>query len=132
MQEVHIDGTTKNSRIYLLACKVKVTYWFFTWYVTFLIFQERKITMRLKYSFEPVDMGDEIISVPVGKGANQVHGVLKLNNEGLEILNLLINDTTEEQIISTLALKYENEPAQLSAFVHKVITILHEADLLKD
>ena len=45
--------------------------------------------MKLKNTFESVDMGNEIIMVPVGKSAEQVQGVLKLNAEGLEIMNML-------------------------------------------
>ena len=38
--------------------------------------------MRLKHFFETIDMGDEIIMVPVGASAQQVHGVIKLNESG--------------------------------------------------
>ena len=37
--------------------------------------------MKLKYTFEAVDMGDEIIFVPVGDKASEVHGVLKLSKK---------------------------------------------------
>lgn len=87
--------------------------------------------MKLKYSFEDVDMGDEIISVPVGENSDQVQGVLKLNVGGREILNLLVEDTTEEEVVESLALKYENDREQLAQYVHNVISKLQKAGLLE-
>lgn len=88
--------------------------------------------MKLKYTFENVDMGNEIISVPVGDGANNVHGVVKLNKEGKEILELLKEDVTEQQIVSKLMEKYENDRATLEKWVAKVIVTLKKANLLED
>ena len=88
--------------------------------------------MKLKYTFESINMGDEIISVPVGDGAAQVHGILKLNNEGQEIFNLLEKETTEEQVVDTLAAKYENDRTTLAGYVHAVLDKLRAADLLEE
>ena len=86
--------------------------------------------MKLKYTFEMVDMGEEIICVPVGEGADQVHGVLKLNAEGREILDFLKEETTEKAIVDALAAKYENERAILVGYVRTVLDSLCAADLL--
>ena len=88
--------------------------------------------MKLKYTFDSVDMGEEIIAVPVGEGSIPVHGVLKLNKEGCEILDLLKTDTTEEQIVSALTAKYENERDQLAGYVHGVVETLQNANLLDE
>ena len=88
--------------------------------------------MKLKYSFENVDMGNEFVSVPVGNGANNVHGVIKLNQEGLEILEMLKEDITEQQIVERLAEKYGNDWATLTKWVKKVIETLREAKLLEE
>ena len=82
--------------------------------------------MKLKYSFETVEMGEKIIIVPVGEGATQIQGILRLNKEGLEVLNLIKTHTSIEQIISTLADKYENDREQLALeFQHKVDINIH-------
>lgn len=86
--------------------------------------------MKLKYTFESVDMGDEIVLVPVGEGADQVKGVVKLNKEGLEIVELLKNTTTKDQITELLAQKYENDHRTLSEWVDRVIDTLIEAGLV--
>ena len=88
--------------------------------------------MKLKYNFEYVDMGEEIVCVPVGKNANAVHGVLKLNKEGQEIVSLLEQDTSVEMITSQLATKYENDKESLLEYVNNVIDTLRAVNLLID
>ena len=87
-------------------------------------------TMKLRCSFELVEMGDECILVPVGDGATEIHGVVKMNQEGREIIELLKNTTSEEAIINILANKYENGRAELERYVHKAIQELKDAGLL--
>ena len=88
--------------------------------------------MRLKSDFEFVDMGDEIIAVPIGKGAEQIRGVLKMNLEGQEILDLLKKGNTEEQIIDTLTAKYENDRDTISGYVHEMLIKLCSAGLMEE
>ena len=88
--------------------------------------------MKLKYRFEIVDMGDETVFVPVGKNAKEVHGVLKLNSSGKEIVSLLVNDTTEESIVNMLTEKYGNEHEELVSYVHNTIAYLRKAGLIEE
>ena len=88
--------------------------------------------MKLKYTFEAVDMGDEIVCVPVGEGASEMHGVLKINKEGQEILELLKEETTEEQIVNTLAAKYQNDRTVLIEYVRNTIDSLRGAGLITE
>ena len=88
--------------------------------------------MKLKFTFEMVDMGEEIICVPVGEGAAQVHGVLKLNKEGQEILELLKEETNEETIVAALAAKYENERNILTGYVRSIVENLRNAGLIAE
>ena len=87
--------------------------------------------MRLKSDFECVDLGDEIIAVPIGKGAEQIRGVLKMNSEGLEIIDLLKKGNTEEQIIDALVAKYENDRETISGYVRMVLSKLWDAGLME-
>ncbi len=88
--------------------------------------------MKLKFSVEPVDMGSEIIAVPVGPGAQQLHGVLKLNQEGCEILSLLASETTEADIVQALSARYENNREELAAMVGRFLGVLRENGLLDE
>ncbi len=80
--------------------------------------------MKLKCSFEAVNMGNEIVAVPVGDSANQVHGILKLNESGLEIIKLLEEETNTEKIIDTLTKKYDNDVDALYKDVSDIIDVL--------
>ena len=86
--------------------------------------------MKLKYTFESIDMEDEIISVSVGNGANQLHGILKMNREGKDILELLKEDTSESEIINTLSKKYGVEKETISDSVNRVIDTFRTNGLL--
>ena len=88
--------------------------------------------MKLKFTFEMVDMGEETICVSVGEGAAQVHGVLKLNKEGQEILELLKEETNEETIVAALAAKYENERNILTGYVRSIVENLRNAGLIAE
>ncbi len=88
--------------------------------------------MKLKYTFEDVNMGEEIVSVPVGEGSKSIHGVLKMNTEGKEIMDLLKEETTEGKIIDYLTSKYENDRNEITAFVRRTIHTLYEAGLLSE
>lgn len=88
--------------------------------------------MKLKNTFESVNMGDEIIMVPVGKSAEQVHGVLKLNEAGQEIVKLLVQETSEEEIVRFLSGKYENDAETLKKFVRQVVETLRSNNLIEE
>ena len=88
--------------------------------------------MKLKYFFESVDMGEEIIAVPVGENADMVNGVLKLNQSGKIIMNFLKNDITEEKIVDSLAENYTNDADNLQNYVHLVVNTLRDSGLIEE
>ncbi len=88
--------------------------------------------MKLKYTFEDVEMGEEIIFVPVGEKAQEVHGVLKANAAGKEILSLLQKETTEGEIVETLSQTYGGGRDTLASYVRKTIEALRNAGLLSE
>ncbi len=88
--------------------------------------------MKLKYSFEAVNMGNEIIMVPVGDNADQVHGVLKMNSEGQEIVNMLINETDVDSIINSLSEKYNAEKELIKKNVQDIVQLLRDNKLLEE
>ena len=89
--------------------------------------------MKLKYQFTVMDMGDEFAAVPVGEDAAKFHGMLKLNKESAEILELLKEDTDPAKIHRYLKEKYPDSTDSeigntLTGFLNK---LLHEG-LLTD
>lgn len=85
--------------------------------------------MKLRYSFETIELDDEIVAVPVGRDSSNLSGILKLNKEGQEIISLLKEDTTEEEVIKSLSDKYDNK-SQIETYVHSFIAYLSSHDLL--
>ena len=88
--------------------------------------------MKLKYTFENVEMDGEIIAVPIEDSAEEMHGVLRLNGGASEILNLLKKDTTEENVVSALAEQYENNRDEITVYVHEFVNKLWEMNLLEE
>ncbi len=74
--------------------------------------------MRSKYQFEVMELDDGMVAVPVGKGAEQFHGVLKVNETAVAILKLLEQETTEERIVDTLLLEYNGDRMEIHGWVH--------------
>ena len=88
--------------------------------------------MKLKYIFETVELGSEFIAVPVDTSAKELHGVLKLNKEGLEILNLLKEETAESSIVEVLSNKYENDRTVLAEYVHSFVEKLKISGIISE
>ena len=77
--------------------------------------------MKTKYSFEIMDLDDARVAVPVGKGAEQFHAVLKLNDTAEAILKLLEDDCTEADIVDVLLREYDGEKDEIGAYVHEFL-----------
>ena len=75
---------------------------------------------KLKYTFETMELDDRIVAVPVGNGAQEFRGVIKLNQSAAEILNLLKQDTTEDTVVAVLKKKYDNDPS-IAEYVHEAV-----------
>ena len=88
--------------------------------------------MKLKYLLEATELDDELICVPVGPGAEEMQGVLKLNASGYEIVKLLENNTTPEAIVDALAAQYQTDRATLANYVDKFVNALRESGLIEE
>lgn len=80
--------------------------------------------MKAKYSFEIMDLDDGLVAVPVGDGAEQFRGVLKVNESAVAILKLLEKETTEEAIVDALMKEYDGEKETITNFVNEFIETL--------
>ena len=88
--------------------------------------------MRLKFDFIMTDIGDEIVAVPVGINAHNLHAVLKVNDEGKAIMELLKDDISEECIIDSLAHEYSTDRGIIAKYVHEFIEQLRHAKLIAE
>ena len=82
--------------------------------------------MRSKYVFERMELDGEIIAVPVGDNASELHAVLYLNEEALRILELLQEETNEQKIVTQLLSEYDITEEELQSLVHSFIEELRQ------
>lgn len=86
--------------------------------------------MKLKYTFENVELDDETMAIPVGEGADSLHAVLRLNDTASDILKLLKNETTEEQVVAEMLKMYEADRDTMAKHVHAFVEKLQAAGVL--
>ena len=79
--------------------------------------------MKLKSTFITHKSGDEQLMISAGGDFN---GMVRSNSTAAEIIDMMKNEITREEIISAMLEKYEVEEAVLSADVDKVISKLRE------
>ncbi len=77
--------------------------------------------MKAKFNFEIMDLDDEMVAVPVGDGAEQFHGVLKVNETAVAILKLLAQDTDEGKVVDAILQEYEGDKAGIAGYVHEFV-----------
>ena len=88
--------------------------------------------MRLKYTFETMELDDQIVAVPVGELAKEYHGVIKLNETAAFLLEHLQKETSEEELTAALAKEYSAAPAQLAEDVHRYLALFKEKGFLTE
>ena len=77
-----------------------------------------------------MELDGEIIGVPVGNNASDLHAVLNLNEEAMRILELLMKETTEKNIVDQLVKEYDGTEAEIASAVHTFIEQLRQEGLL--
>ena len=88
--------------------------------------------MRSKYTFEKMELDDEFVAVPVGENATDLHAVLNVNEEAMRILELLQEETTEEQIVAQLLKEYLGDKEEIASLVKVYICQLRQEGLLEE
>ena len=88
--------------------------------------------MKSKYTFEKMELDDEIVAVPVGDSAAELHAVLNVNEEAMRILELLREETTVENIVVQLLKEYDGDKEEITALVNAYIEQLRHEGLLEE
>lgn len=86
--------------------------------------------MKAKYTFELMELDDGTVAIPVGNGAEQFRGVLKINETAQAILKILENETTESAIVEKLQQEYTGDREQIAEYVHQFIEKLTEEGII--
>lgn len=88
--------------------------------------------MKLKYDFDILSLGDEIIAVPIGNATQNFHGVVKMNNSANFIFQMLKDNQTQESILEALKENYDTPVPQLKEYVIDFIEELKKQNLLAE
>ncbi len=85
--------------------------------------------MKLKYEMEMMEIDGSPMAVPVDDG-DEFRGVLHMNETTADILEILKNDVTEDEIVAAMKELYDADEAQICHNVEKVLGILCQYGLL--
>lgn len=77
-----------------------------------------------------MELEGNIVAVPVGDNASELHAVLNLNEEAMRILELLQEETTEQNVVRKLLNEYSCTEEEIYPMVHSFIEQLREEGLL--
>lgn len=86
--------------------------------------------MKLKYPFITQKVNDGYVAVASGNGADEFKGVVRLNEVGKEIFDLLVTDQTEKSLVATLRARYHDSNNEIETSVHEFITYLNSEGIL--
>lgn len=86
--------------------------------------------MKLNHEFIVHNIGDETLLVPTAEAA--FHGLVQGNKTVDTILSCLMEDTTEDRILSALKEKYSGNEADMRADIADVITRLRAIGAIDD
>lgn len=86
--------------------------------------------MKLKCALENIELDDELIAVPVGDGADKLRAMLRINETASDILVLLKQETTEEDVVREMLKIYNTDEVTMTKSVHAFIEKLSAAGVL--
>lgn len=88
--------------------------------------------MKSKYVFEKMELDGDIVAVPVGEKADELHAVLNLNEIAMRILEILQKETTIQEIVKQILAEYDCTEAEASEAVNEYIQELRKEGLLEE
>ncbi|MDO4466009.1 MAG: PqqD family protein [Bacillota bacterium] len=83
--------------------------------------------MKLKFSYEILELEDQKFYVPVEYEAEQI---LQFNQTGNIIFECLMEETSIEEIVETLSKMYKNPKEQIVSFVQQFVDSLKKEGYL--
>lgn len=87
--------------------------------------------MKIKNDFIVKEISGSTVVIPVGNRVADFNGMLKLNETGVFLFNLLKNDTTIEALVQSLVDEYEVTKEKANEDVVSFVNKLKEADIIE-
>ena len=86
--------------------------------------------MRLKYTFEMMELDDQLIAIPISDNTEEFKAVIKLNETAAFLFDLLKNEMTEMDIVNAVCREYNVSYERASIDVHRIIDEFQKRGLL--
>jgi hypothetical protein len=77
-----------------------------------------------------MELDDSIVAVPIGDGAKEYKGVLKMNETAAAIFKLMEKGLTESEIVDAIEREYEVPREKLVSDVQKYISLFEAEGLI--
>lgn len=88
--------------------------------------------MKLKEGFMTHEVGGEHMVVAAGEAGKIFNGLIRNNKTAGFIYDMLLQETTEEQIVDAMLEKYEASREQVLADVRRIIGEIRKAGFLDE
>lgn len=88
--------------------------------------------MHLKHRFAIQEVAGTFIAVAADDHAEPFHGLIRMNETGKDIFELLAGDVTEAEVVFALQKKYEEPEKKIREEVHKFVMYLAGKNILQD
>ena len=88
--------------------------------------------MKIKKGFIVRQIAGQNVAIAIGEMSKKFHGMIKLNDTGLFIWDLLQNDTTEEAIVDAVTAEYEVDVETAAADVRRILGALKDAGIVEE
>lgn len=86
--------------------------------------------MKLKYDFATRDMGGTYVALTIGKGSQEYHNIIALNETGHAIFNLLKDGNDEDEVVKKMMEEYDVTEEKLRPEVQALIQKLKNEGLV--
>ncbi len=86
--------------------------------------------MKLKYEFAVNQVCGVWCAVPVGKSADKYHGVISLNDSAAEMMKMLSEEISEEELVQKMLAEYDVPEQDLREDVKAFIANLQAENVL--
>lgn len=86
--------------------------------------------MKLKYQFVYQPLGKTYVGVPVGESAKVFHGMLQLNEVGYDIVSMMKEEISREEMADKLLQIYDTDRETALGYIDQVVDYLKEQEVL--
>lgn len=88
--------------------------------------------MRLKEGFIRHEVSGEYMLVAAGEAGKEFHGLVRNNKTADYIFELLMQETTEEEIVKAVCARFHADETVVAKDVHQMLEKIREAGFLKE